>query len=108
MNGQKVSSRPTNGQPEKSYEDRRGWAACFPPRNPKSKHPPNFVGVMVIDKKKFWVSVWLKTASNGNLFASVRIAPWKDGRGVRLVSLEVSKTFRAMGAIQPLAIPLNR
>jgi hypothetical protein len=76
----KTPPQSGNQSPKRAWEDRPNWASCFPPRNPKSEHPPNFIGVTVIDGKKFWVDIWLKTASNGNPFASVHIKTWEDGQ----------------------------
>jgi hypothetical protein len=61
---------------EKRWEDRPGWACCFPPRNPRSEHPPDFTGVIVPeDHKKYWVNLYVKTDRNGNRFVSVNIKP---------------------------------
>jgi hypothetical protein len=71
MNEPNVSSRPINRQPEKGYEDRPGWAACFSPLNPNSR--ATYVGVTVLDGVKHWVSVYLKTTRLGRPYASVHI-----------------------------------
>ena len=49
---------------KRPWEDRPGWASCFPPRNPKTDHPPDFTGVTVIDGQKFWVNVYKKLDKN--------------------------------------------
>jgi hypothetical protein len=59
----------------KHWEDRPNWASCFPPRNPRSEHPPDFTGITVIDGKKFWVNVYKKLDKNRNRYVSVNIRP---------------------------------
>jgi hypothetical protein len=57
----------------KHWEDRPGWASCFPPRNPRTEHPPDFTGITVLDGRKFWVNVYKKLDRNGNRYVSVKI-----------------------------------
>jgi hypothetical protein len=58
---------------EKRYEDRPNWASCFPPRNPKTDHPPDFTGITVIEGRKYWVNVYKKLDRNGNRYVSVNV-----------------------------------
>jgi hypothetical protein len=68
---------PQFGKPEeKCWEDRPNWASCFPPRNPKTDHPPDFTGITVIDGKKYWVNVYKKLDRNGNRYVSVNVRPF--------------------------------
>jgi hypothetical protein len=72
---------PESGKPqEKHWEDRANWASCFPPRNPKSEHPPNFTGITVVDGKKYWVNCYEKLDRNGNRYVSVNIRPFSAER----------------------------
>ncbi len=70
---------PQSGKPqEKRYEDRANWASCFPPRNPKSEHPADFIGVTMIVGRKFWVNVYKKLDRNGNRYVSVNVRPFSE------------------------------
>jgi hypothetical protein len=76
------SQPPQSGKPqEKRWEDRPNWASCFPPRNPKTDHPPDFTGITVIDGKKYWVNVYKKLDRNQNRYVSVNIRPFGAERG---------------------------
>jgi hypothetical protein len=61
----------------KKWEDRANWASCFPPKNVKWEPAPDFVGVTVIDGKKYWVDVFKKLDRNRNRFVSVHIKPFE-------------------------------
>jgi hypothetical protein len=61
---------------KKAYEDRPGWAACFKPKSPLSK--ASYTGVTVLDGRKYWVNVYLKTAVNGTDYVSVHLQPWEQ------------------------------
>jgi hypothetical protein len=65
--------------PARSWEDRPNWASCFKPRNPKTEHPPDFVGVMTMEGTKYWVRLWRKTAASGTEFVSVNLQPFRAG-----------------------------
>jgi len=65
----------------KRWEDRPNWASCFPPRNPRSDHPPDFTGITVIDGKKFWVNVFKRLDKNRSRYVSVNIRPVDTGSG---------------------------
>jgi hypothetical protein len=65
---------------KKPYEDRPGWATCFPPKNPKSDKSPHFVGVTSIDGTKYWISIWKKLDRHGERFLSVSVTPQDDKR----------------------------
>jgi uncharacterized OB-fold protein len=66
----------------KHWEDRVGWASCFPPRNPKSQHPPDFVGVVRLeDGRKCWIHVYKKLDRNRNRYVSVRVVPFDQDSG---------------------------
>ena len=72
---------PQSGNPpEKRYEDRPNWASCFPPRNPKSEHPADFVGITRLDGKKYWVSLYEKKDRNGKIYFSVWLNPFVPQR----------------------------
>ena len=58
------------------FEDRQGWASCFPPKNPNSK--ASFVGVTVLDGRKFWVNVYEKETRTGTRYISVHIQPKEE------------------------------
>jgi hypothetical protein len=66
-------------QPIKHWEDRPGWAACFAPRHPKSDHPADFVGVTVLDGKKYWVRVYKKLDKNNNRYVTVQLREYEEG-----------------------------
>jgi hypothetical protein len=65
----------------KRWEDRPGWASCFPPRNPKTDHPPDFTGVTVIDGKKFWINVYKRLDKNQARYVSVNVKPFNQEGG---------------------------
>jgi hypothetical protein len=65
----------TEERSEKRFETRPGWACCFRPKNPKSQHPADFVGITVLEGKKHWVHVYKRLDKNGNVFVSVRVQP---------------------------------
>jgi hypothetical protein len=69
----KSSAQPT----EKTWEDRPGWASCFPPRNAKIEHPADFTGVTVLAGQKYWVNVYKKFDRNGARYVSVHVKPWE-------------------------------
>lgn len=63
---------------ERKWEDRPGWASCFPPRSSKIEHPPDFTGVTVIDGQKYWVNVYDKLDKNGSRYVSVNLRKWEE------------------------------
>lgn len=60
---------------QKHWEDRPGWASCFPPHNPRSEHPADFTGITMLEGRKFRVNVYKKLDRNGNRYVSVNIRP---------------------------------
>jgi len=78
--GNKTQLPQSGKSPEKHWEDRANWASCFPPRNPKSQHPPNFTGITVLDGRKYWVNLYSKLDRNGNPYFSVNIRPFSADR----------------------------
>jgi hypothetical protein len=55
------------------YEDRPGWASCFPPKNPNSK--ASFTCVVALDGQRYWVNVYERESRNGAKYAAVHVEP---------------------------------
>jgi hypothetical protein len=75
----RVSGTPKQPTQNKQWEDRPGWAACFPPKNPRSDHPPDFVGVTVLDGQKYWVRLYKKLDRNNNRYVTVNLKKFEEG-----------------------------
>jgi hypothetical protein len=74
----KTAPYPKKQTSKREWEDRPNWATCYPPREPRTEHPPSFTGVTVIGGRKHWINVYLKTDRNGTQFASVNVKVWED------------------------------
>ena len=62
------------------YETRPGWALCYPKNAIAADWAADFTGVTVIDGKRFWVNVWLKTGASGEQLISVNLRPKEGNR----------------------------
>jgi hypothetical protein len=60
------------------YESRTNWALCYPKKASEEGWKADWTGVTVIDGQKFWVNVWEKIATNGDLLLSINIRPKEE------------------------------
>jgi hypothetical protein len=62
-----------NQQRSKAWEDRPGWANCFPPKSQTAR--ADFVGVTRVDGTKYWVRVFKRLDKNGKRYVAVNLQP---------------------------------
>jgi uncharacterized protein (DUF736 family) len=62
------------------YETRRNWAMLYPAKKKSGDWQADYIGVVVIDGAKFWISAWNKTSATGEHYLSVNVRKKEEAK----------------------------